>query len=361
MDNALKNRVDLKRLLNPEKAIWPYRERKDKASLAPFSLELHLTSFCNYNCYHCSYQNRRSSRLVVNESSIKALVDDIIGLEINGVYWSGGGEPTTINGFHTYIEKISNSKTEQALITNGLLIHDQWISLLKSFNYVAISFQASRNETYERITGFDFREKLYSNIKRLRDMLEKTILGARCVINKHNYTEVDMIYNDAKQLGIDYLIFIPAVDYEKRGDVELNTEERNYLRDKIEDIMPSLDDSFTNLGRIMNQGVSYYKNHEKSEFSCYANQIRATAFINYDGGVWLCQPHIGNPKYCIGNINSHRFTEIWNSGRHCEVLELLDVEHKRGNCRNCRSISYNNVLHNYMLTGNGTNFYDPFL
>ena len=233
MDNALKNRVDLKRLLNPEKAIWPYRERKDKASLAPFSLELHLTSFCNYNCYHCSYQNRRSSRLVVNESSIKALVDDIIGLEINGVYWSGGGEPTTIKDFPAYIEEISNSKTEQALITNGLLIHDQWISLLKKFNYVAISFQASRNETYERITGFDFREKLYSNIKRLRDMLEKTILGARCVINKHNYTEVDMIYNDAKQLGIDYLIFIPAVDYEKRGDVELNTEERQLLKDYL--------------------------------------------------------------------------------------------------------------------------------
>ena len=228
-------------------------------------------------------------------------------------------------------------------------------------DYVAISFQASRNETYERITGFDFREKLYSNIKRLRDMLEKTILGARCVINKHNYTEVDMIYNDAKQLGIDYLIFIPAVDYEKRGDVELNTEEKNYLRDKVEDIMPYLDDSFTNLGRIMNQGVSYYKNHEKSEFSCYANQIRATAFVNYDGGVWLCQPHIGKSKYCIGNINKHSFTEIWNSGRHCEVIELLDEEHKRGDCRNCRSIAYNEVLHNYILTGRGTAFYDPFL
>ena len=361
MDNALKNRVDLRRLLNPEKAIWPYRERKDKASLAPFSLELHLTSFCNYNCYHCSYQNRRSSRLVVNESSIKALVEDIIDMEINGVYWSGGGEPTTIKDFHKYIEKISNSKTEQALITNGLLIHDQWISLLKSFNYVAISFQASRSETYEKITGYNFREKLYSNIRKLRDILEKTTLGARCVINKYNYKEIDLIYNDARQLGFDYLIFIPAVDYEKRGDIELNTEEKNYLRDKIEDIMPSLDDSFTNLGRITNQGVSYYKNDEKSGFPCYANQIRATSFINYDGGVWLCQPHIGRSKYCIGNINKHRFVEIWNSERHRDVIESLDAEHKSGNCRNCRSIAYNRVLHNYILNGDGTVFYDPFL
>jgi len=361
MDNVLENRVDLKKLLNPEKAIWPYRERKNKTVLAPFSLELHLTSFCNYNCYHCSYQNRRSGRLVVNESSIKTLVADIIDMEINGVYWSGGGEPTTTKGFPAYIEEISNSKTEQALITNGILIHDQWITLLKRFNYVAISFQASKDETYEKITGYNFREKLYSNIRRLRGILDKTILGARCVINKHNYKEINLIYNDAKQLGIDYLIFIPAVDYEKRGDVELNTEEKNYLRDKIEDILPSLDDSFTNLGRIVNEGVSYYKSDEESGFPCYANQIRATAFVNYDGGVWLCQPHIGKSKYCIGNINKHSFTEIWNSGRHCEVIELLDEEHKRGDCRNCRSIAYNEVLHNYILTGRGTAFYDPFL
>jgi radical SAM protein with 4Fe4S-binding SPASM domain len=282
-------------------------------------------------------------------------------MEINGVYWSGGGEPTTIKGFPAYIEEISNSKTEQALITNGILVHDQWISLLKRFNYVAVSFQASRNDTYKKITGYNYREKLYSNIRRLRDILEETILGARCVINRHNYKEVDQIYKDAKDLGFDYLIFIPAVDYEGRGDVELNIEEQNYLIEMVKDFVPALDDSFTNLKQIMNQGVSHYKKGEKGGFPCYTNYIRGTGFINYDGGVWLCQPHIGNPEYCIGNINRHRFIEIWNSERHCEVVELLDEEHKRGNCRNCRSIAYNNVLHNYMLTGNGTAFYDPFL
>ena len=361
MSTIRNSRVDLRQLLNPEKVIWPYRERKNKTALAPFSLELHLTSFCNYNCYHCSYQNRRSGRLVVNESSIKTLVADIIDLEINGVYWSGGGEPTTIKGFPAYIEEISNSKTEQALITNGILIHDQWISLLKKFNYVAISFQASRKETYEKITGYNYRDKLYSNIRRLRDILEKTILGARCVINKHNYKEVGQIYKDGKDLGFDYLIFIAAVDYEGRGDVELNIEEQNYLIDVIKDLTPSLNDSFTNLRRMINRGVSHYKKDEKGGFPCYTNNIRGTGFINYDGGVWLCQPHIGNPEYCIGNINRHRFIEIWNSERHCEVVELLNEEHKRGNCRNCRSIAYNKVLHNYILNGNGISFYDPFL
>jgi radical SAM protein with 4Fe4S-binding SPASM domain len=361
MNTTRNNSVDLRQLLNPEKVIWPYSERENHTSLAPFSLELHLTSFCNYNCYHCSYQNRRSNLLVVNESNIKKLVSDIIDMEINGVYWSGGGEPTTIENFPTYIEEIANSKTEQALITNGILIHDQWISLLKRFNYIAISFQASKNSTYKKITGHNLRDRLYSNVRKLRGVLEDTILGARCVINRHNYKEVGQIYKDAKDLGFDYLIFIPAVDYEGRGDVELDIEEQDCLIEIVKDLAPSLDDSFTNLKRMMSLGVSHYKKDEKGGFPCYANYIRGTGFINYDGGVWLCQPHIGNPKYCIGNINKHRLIEIWNSEMHCKVIELLDVEHKRGNCRNCRSIAYNNVLHNYILTGNGTTFYDPFL
>ena len=180
-------KTDLNKLLNPEKVIWPYKERKSEASLAPFSMELHLTSLCNFSCYHCSYQNRRSNRLVVGESTIKELIDSILDLRINGVYWSGGGEPTTIKGFAKYIDRIANSKTEQALITNGLLINDKWISLMKKFNYIAISFQASRKETYEKITGYDVRDKLFSNVRKLNDVLEGTILGARCVINKYNY------------------------------------------------------------------------------------------------------------------------------------------------------------------------------
>ncbi len=354
-------KTDLNKLLNPEKAIWPYKERENKESLVPFSMELHLTSLCNYDCYHCSYQNRRANSFVVNGSNIKRLVDDIIDMEINGVYWSGGGEPTTIKNFPTYIDQIASSQTEQALITNGVLIHDRWISLLTQFNYIAISFQASRHDTYEKITGHNTRDKLYSNIRKLRNILEKTILGARCVISKQNYKEIDRIYYDAEELGFDYLIFIPAVDYEKRGDIELNAEEKNYLRDEINNILPSLDDSFTNLNRIIKQGGTYYKKEERSGFPCYANKIRSTAFVNYDGGVWLCQPHIGNPKYCIGNINNHRLTEIWNSQRHCEVIELLDSEHEMGNCKNCRSIAYNRVLHNYITTGYGASFYDPFL
>lgn len=100
-----KRNVDLKKLINPEKVILPYSERKKEAVCPPFSVELHLTSFCNYDCYHCSYQNRRTKHLVVQDANIEMLVDDIVNMGVNGVYWAGGGEPTTIKNLPRYIEK----------------------------------------------------------------------------------------------------------------------------------------------------------------------------------------------------------------------------------------------------------------
>lgn len=355
------NKVNLKRLLNPEKIILPYVDRKNRSNLPPFSVELHPTSYCNYNCYHCSYQNRRAKHLVVNETTIDVLVNDIINMGVKGVYWSGGGEPTTIKNFSKYIEKIANSEAEQALITNGILLNDQLISQLVRFNYVAVSFQASKSETYKKITGYNTKDKLYHNIKTLRSILKKTLLGARCVINKYNYREIVQIYNDAKELGFDYIIFIPAIDYEERGSVELNEEEKNHLKEEIKNMSEYLDDSFTNLMGIVNCRISYYKKDTICGFPCYTNNIKATAFVNYDGGIWLCQPHIGDPKYSIGNIYKSSLSKIWNSERHAKVIKLLDNEHKAGNCKNCRSLSYNRVIHRFILSGEGESFYDPFL
>ena len=359
--NKHEKNVNLKKLINPGKAILPYCERKNEAACPPFSVELHLTSFCNYNCCHCSYQNRRSKHIVVNDITIEMLVNDIVSMGVKGVYWSGGGEPTTIKNFSKYIQKIANSNTEQALITNGILLNEQLMSQLVQFNYIAISFQASSNEIYETITGSNTKDKLYSNIKTLRSILKETVLGARCVINRYNYKEIANIYNDAKELGFDYIIFIPAIDYEKRGNIELKEEEKKQIKEEVNTHLPHLDESYTNLKSLIERGVSYYKKDVLVGYPCYANNMRATAFVNYDGGVWLCQPHIGSSRYSIGNIYESRFSEMWDSKRHKEVIDLLNDEHKAGRCKNCRSITYNKVIHKFILTGEGKSFYDPFL
>lgn len=353
--------IDLRRLLDSQKALLPYLERKGRSDLPPHSVELHPTTMCNYNCYHCSYQQRRAAKQRLDDQLITPLVSDLCEMRPKGVYWSGGGEPTTISRLPEYIEAIADAGIEQALVTNAVLLSQKLLEQITRLNYVAVSFQASSRETYEKITGCDKRDKLFENVRLLRRHLDSTILGARSVINKLNFREIRQMLSDVKTLGFDYIIFIPVVDYEKGGEIELSQNEKQYLAREVAKLEDEIDDSYTNLRKVAERGFRHYGTSPECNYLCYANQIRATAFVNYDGGVWLCQPHIGIEKYCIGNINEQRFKELWNSARHEEVIELLDNEHKTGACRNCRSIAYNRVIHDFTQTGEGKKFYDPFL
>ena len=69
--------------------------------------------------------------------------------------------------------------------------------------------------------------------------------------------------------------------------------------------------------------------------------------MNYDGGVYLCQPDIGDKRYEIGNLNDSDFIEIWNSDGHSRVQQLIEDRYDGGACVNCRSIALNDAVYKY--------------
>ena len=60
-------KTDLNKLLNPEKAIWPYRERRNKTALSPFSLEL-----SKYN--YVSYQDIRNPVIFILNDNFSSII-----------------------------------------------------------------------------------------------------------------------------------------------------------------------------------------------------------------------------------------------------------------------------------------------
>ena len=153
--------------------------------------------------------------------------------------------------------------------------------------------------------------------------------------------------------NFDYIIFIPAVDYEDVGN-GLRLEEMNTAKGILERYYNLFDFSKTNVDELIRKDIHYYeksdylKAYESSDTAvCKATEIRGNAFINYDGGVYLCQPHIGDKRYCIGNVNENSFKEIWNSERHLRVIDFLQQQFASGLCKNCRSIKFNKVAYEY--------------
>ena len=344
--------MKLSQLLDSKKIVPFYRERKDKTDeeLPPISVELHWTSNCNYDCVHCSYGSRRKTKGYLNKEMTEAVVDDLIKMECQAVYLSGGGEPTVLSGWERYAEKFINSGVEVALITNGVAIKEKHLPVIRKMNYVAVSIYSTEEERYNKITDSRFFNEQFSLPKKIKQEVYSVIVGARCVLNEVNFDEVYEIYATAIDSGFDYVIFIPAVDYEGRG-VVLEQSWVDHVGQQIKENLDRFDHDRTNVKSLVNKKVSHYmindyrENIPVSVEGCKSIQIRGSVFVNYNGGVYLCQPDIGDAQYEIGNLGENKFSEIWNSEKHHRVIEQLNHRYDSGRCRNCRSIAFNQSIY----------------
>lgn len=359
---------DLNRLLSPDKFLPFFVARKDQPAdcLPPVAVEFHWTSNCNYNCVHCSYGERRRSKGVLPEERIRSVVSDLIAAGTSAVYFSGGGEPTVVKTWPEHATTLLDAGVEVALITNGVALRETHAGILSRMNYVAVSIYSTDPAEYEAITASRFFDRQWEAPALIKASGGKVTVGARCVVNTINKANLVNIHDRARAAGYDYVIFVPAVDYEGKG-VGLGPEDRQWIRDLVVGGGREFDPAFSNLVRVVERGVRHYAAEDYRDGmngglpGCTAIRIRSNAFINYCGGVWLCQPHIGDPEYRIGDVLSQDFRDIWNSPRHAEVAERMDRRFAEGACRNCRSIGFNRAAHDYMCRPFVTDIADPFL
>lgn len=357
--------INLQHLLSPSKFLPVYLSRIncDPTKLPPYSIELHLTASCNYKCYHCSYSDRNANPIFLKKEIIKSLIDTLSNDLIPcGAYFSGGGEPTTLKDWDKYIATLHGRGISVALVTNGSLIRDTHLETISKLTYIAISIYSTRESTYRKITGGNAFEVQFALPGKIKGLKSKTIVGARCVINEFNCDEITDIYKKAIDSGYDYVIFIPEIDYEKRG-ITLSDKLINELLETTS--KTSFDDKRTNLNNLISNRFHYYSGYQDvASFGCHSIRLRTNAFVNYDGGVYLCQPHIGNLEFCIGNLNTGSLSDIWNGKQHLSVIEKLSDEYACNKCANCRSISHNKAVSRYLQTGDNipfTVFKDSFL
>lgn len=343
--------TDLRQLLSPEKYLPFYVCRKNLTpqALPPVAVELHWTSDCNYDCTHCSYGSRRQAKGRLLPDKIQSVVNELIAIQTLAVYISGGGEPTLVKNWDDYARQLIDGGIEVSLITNGVLLSKAHADILRRMNYIAVSIYSADEDEYQKITGGRFFDRQWTLSEIIKGSESaQTIVGARCVLNKINYRSVTSIYLRAREAGFDYIIFIPAVDYEIRG-VGLGSVEQEEMLQLISQSSTIFDPKFTNASSLLARNAKHYIQADyrvgmtSANAGCSAIQMRSNAFVNYCGGVWLCQPHIGNSAFKIGSLNDARFSEIWGSARHQEVIANLNREFSAGHCKNCRSIALNRI------------------
>jgi len=210
--------------------------RKAPAPLeqAPVSLNLDLTTACNYRCDHCIDWEILNSRHRHREQALRASIATLIARGLRSVILIGGGEPTLYPGFAGFARFLKETGLGVAVVTNGSR-GDRLLEIADALgerDWIRLSLDAGSDATF-RAMHRPMREDLTLDevcawIPRIKERSPRVRIGYSYVIVWRgasrdgvplceNIDEIAMAAERARRYGFDYISLKPILERGEDG------------------------------------------------------------------------------------------------------------------------------------------------
>jgi MoaA/NifB/PqqE/SkfB family radical SAM enzyme len=221
----------------------------------PVSINLDLTSSCNFACPHCVDASIINTGANLELTTIQQTIDTLTERGLLSVILLGGGEPTLHKDFTTIVRYIKSKGLQLGIVTNGSRLTQiaQIVDLLEKEDWLRISLDAGSEETFVKShkpkTAVTLQEIL-SNAKEIKKRNPLITLGYSFVIvweglysgNQQLFQNIDEMPEAVKLAGkhsFDYISFKPCLMRLQNSHKEtlLDTpdkEKENQIREAIE-------------------------------------------------------------------------------------------------------------------------------
>ncbi len=193
-----------------------------------------VAAACNLDCSYCFYLDRaadpyRGSGVQrMTAETLERLVDSFLFYSYpNSAFVFQGGEPT-LAGLPFYERLIDLQKrygrngqsVTNALQTNGVLLDDNWCSLLREYNWlVGLSLdgpEAVHDAWRKDRQGAGTWRRVIRAVETLgKNRVEFNVL---CVLSTANIANARELYRFFRGLGIEHLQYIPLAEFDSSGN-----------------------------------------------------------------------------------------------------------------------------------------------
>lgn len=295
----------------------------------PISVEMTLTNACNLQCVYCSDSELRTRQGRNSELSlavVKKLFDDLAAGGTKGVVLEGGGEPSLYTGFADVVTYAKEKGLSLGLITNGTVRLED--NLLKEFEWIRVSLDASTSEEYLELKGVDCFEKVISNIAHYARHCQTVGIGY--VVTNKNISQVEPLVMRLRELDTSYIQLRPVVDNDDLYPADIDLSFLKFYQN-------------THFGVIVD-GMKENAGLGNNGLPCTTNSI--TGIISGDGSVYLCgRLNIYDWFQPIGNINCQSFQEIWQGEERIKQMQMVrSSDFCNKNCPQCRISKFNQLI-----------------
>jgi uncharacterized protein len=283
-----------------------------------------IGAICNLDCEYCFYldkeklyPNARSFRMTdaVLENYVRQYIES---QKVNEVAFAWqGGEPTLM-GVDFYRRALEFQEKHRrpgmrilnTFQTNGVLLNDEWAKLFKENNFlVGISIDGPPRLHDKYRYDKKGRPSSADVIRGLRVLQKHNVdYNVLCVVNRYNGDYPLEVYRYFKQLGVEFIQFIPAV--ERLGGK--NVTERSVRARQYGKFLCAIFDEWVvnDIGKIYVQtfevALEAWLGYQPS--LCIFNETCGNALaIEHNGDLYSCD-HFVNQEHFLGNITE---TSMW--------------------------------------------------
>jgi MoaA/NifB/PqqE/SkfB family radical SAM enzyme len=313
--------------IDPRGKVFAHLDRlarwQDGASAPPVTIEWDLSNVCSLACQDCHFAHthvagpwaaatvdRPVGYAHTGRFAGRALVErglvEMAACGVEGIVWSGGGEPTLHPAFADIVQTAAGAGLQQGLYTLGGHITAHLAGQLESLAWAVVSLDAETPERYaaEKAVGPDRFHAACEGIRRL--VAHVPVVGASFLLGPHNYTHTEAMLALARELGVTYTTFRPAI-LTKPSDPGVVLGDRTWLEPMavVAKRLAKEPDVIIDPGRFGD--VRTWTGHGYT--TCYG--IRMGAVVTPDGRVWVCPNRRGVQGSELGSLAESSFADIW--------------------------------------------------
>ena len=327
--------------------------------LAPISINLDLTTACNYRCTHCIDWDILNTAHKHREEELRASLVHMAERGLRSVILIGGGEPTLFPRFADFTGFLKQLSLQVAVVSNGSR-GDRLLAAaphLDAGDWIRLSLDAGSNELFTAmhkpvVPNLDL-DAICAWIPKLKDANPRVRIGYSYIIVwqgasredqtlLENIHEIVMATERAKRAGFDYIAFKPVLErrpdgaevMDPRKSAEALERVVKRIRSLVDQAKALADERFsvyesTNL-RVLEQGS--WREYTRQPRTCHMQALRQ---VLTPTGLFNCPAHRGVEKARIAGRDAYAGPEVGANTRRAlgRILSDFDASHE------CREVT----------------------
>ncbi len=274
---------------------------------------------CNLRCTYCFYIDHLAMNKSIGGGEprmsigvLEKLVSSYMSLPFNQYIFNWqGGEPTLM-GLDFFKEVVQLQKiyghpgasVGNGLQTNGVLIDDEAARFYNDYNFllgVSLDGPAVLHDHYRKyLGGKPTHRRVMQGIDHLRK--HEVAFNILCLVNDLVVMQPDKVYGYYREKGLNFLQFIPCVEYNSRGEMlpfSITGDQWGKFLCRIFDLWKRKDTRRVSI-RLFDSIMNYLVDGTCT--SCDMEDNCCQYFVvEYDGGVFPCDFHVREDLQ-LGNI-----------------------------------------------------------